>query len=246
VFLYFPAIFQSIFFALILEFASFYKGFFWTAFFVLIAFSLASYRLIAKSWTGWYVALAFFVSVWTILHLIDYDMEKYIFIGINTLVNYFLFFGAYRINSKPESRTAKGVLAMILMAIVFLFFASTYGVYLNFDVSAWILMAFYFFNIVLISYQYFLLVGEKKRSVILVYSLILGFGSLEMAWTVNFWPFGYLTTGVVMLMFYYIIWDLAQNYFSNILSKQKVVMNLIFFVLASSVVLYSSIWLPNL
>lgn len=162
------------------------------------------------------------------------------------LVNYFLIFGIYRIKSKPDSRTAKAVIAMSLMAVAFLFFTATYGVYLNFDVSAWTLMVFYFVNIGLMSYQYFLLIGENRKKIAALYSLILGFVSLEMAWIVNFWPFGYLTTGVILLMFYYIIWDIAQNYFLNILSIRKVVINLIFFLLTSAVVLHSSPWLTKI
>lgn len=245
-FFYFPAIFQSIFFVLILGFISYYGNFFWLLFFVFLVYVFLTFRPTAKTWDGWYIGLIFFISAWTILHLIDYDIERRIFVILAGLVNYFLIFGIYRIKSKPDSRTAKAVIAMSLMAVAFLFFTATYGVYLNFDVSAWTLMVFYFVNIGLMSYQYFLLIGENRKKIAALYSLILGFVSLEMAWIVNFWPFGYLTTGVILLMFYYIIWDIAQNYFLNILSIRKVVINLIFFLLTSAVVLYSSPWLTKI
>lgn len=245
-FLYFPSIFQSIIFILFLELILFYGGFFWISFVLFLIVSLISFRISAKAWSGLFIAGVFYVSIWTILQLIDYDAEKHIFIAISALVNYFLLFGVYRISKKPDSETAKGVVAMSAMAVIFLFFSASYGVYLNFNIPSWMLMTFYFFNIALISYQYFLLIGEENKKKVLVYSLILGFGVLEMGWVVNFWPFGYLTTGVILLMFYYIIWDLSQNYFKNILSVKKVLVNLIFFMIASSVILYSSIWLPNI
>ena len=207
---------------------------------------MVSFRLVSKVWSGWYIALVFFISVWSILHLIDYSVEKHIFVAIGSLVNYFLLFGIYRINDKPDSRTARSVISMSLMAVAFLFFISTYGIYLNFDVSSWILMFFYFFNMMVLSFQYFDIIIEGENKVAFIYSLVLGFVTLEMAWVVNFWPFGYLTTGVVLLMFYYIIWDIVQNYFLNIISIKKVVFNLIFFIIASGVVLYSSVWLPNI
>ncbi|KKP58774.1 MAG: hypothetical protein UR60_C0025G0008 [Candidatus Moranbacteria bacterium GW2011_GWF2_34_56] len=245
-FLYLPAIFQSIVFVLFLESMLLYRGSFWFLFFAFLILSLASFRIYCKVWSGWFIVTIFYTSIWTILHLIDYDTEKHIFILIGGLVNYFLLFGIYRISRKPESETAKSVIAMSNMAVIFLFFSASYGVYLNFDISSWILMTFYFFNIALISYQYFLLIGEENKQKILVYSLVLGFGVLEMGWVINFWPFGYLTTGVILLMFYYIIWDLSQNYFKNILSVKKVLVNLIFFIIASGVILHSSIWLPNI
>jgi hypothetical protein len=246
VFLYFPAIFQSVIFALILELLAFYKGFFWFFLIVFLFFCIISFRLITKSWMGWYIALIFFLSVWTILQLIDYNTEKQIFAVIGILVNYFLFFGIYRLNSKPDSRTARAVISMSLMAVAFLFFSATYGIYLNFDVSSWELMVFYFLSMTLLSYQYFLFMGELNKKTAFIYSLILGFVTLEMAWVVNFWPFGYLTTGVVLLMFYYIIWDIAQNHFLNTASIKKVIINLFFFLVASGTVLYSSVWLPNI
>lgn len=245
-FLYFPAIFQSILFALILVFISFYGNFFWLTLAFLVIFSISTFRLVAKTWEGWYIEVVFVLSTWTILHLIDYELEKQIFVIIGGLVNYFLLFGVYRLNSKPDSRTARAVIAMSLMAVAFLFFVSTYGVYLNFDVSAWVLMVFYFLNISVMSYKYFLLIGEGNKKISLTYSLILGLVSLEMAWIINFWPFGYLTTGVIMLMFYYVVWDLAQNYFLNIISIRKVVVNLLFFLITSGMVLYSSTWLPSI
>jgi len=246
VFLYLPAIFQSLIVSLILELMLLHRGFFWIYFVVFLAISLISFRIYSKVWSGWFIAGIFYASIWAILHLIDYDVERHIFIAIGALVNYFLLFGIYRIAKKPDSETAKSIIAMSNMAVIFLFFSASYGVYLNFDIPSWLLMTFYFFNIALISYQYFVLIGEENKRKVLVYSLILGFGVLEMGWVINFWPFGYLTTGTILLMFYYIIWDLSQNYFKNILSVKKVLVNLIFFMIASSVVLYSSIWLPNI
>jgi len=246
VFLYLPAIFQSVIFSLILELVSFYKGFFWLSLAFFLIFTIIIFRIITKGWSAWFIAFLFYFSTWTILHLIDYDVEKQAFIVISALVNYFLLFGIYRIGDKPDSRTARGVIAMSLMAVVFLFFSATYGIYLNFEVSSWWLMVFYFINMTIISYQYFLLIGEVRRRTVFIYSLIIGFCALEMGWIVNFWPFGYLTTGVILLMFYYVIWDLAQNYFLNIISIKKVIINLMFFLFASAIVLYSSIWIPSI
>lgn len=245
-FLYLPAIFQSIIFTLTLEALIFYEGFFWFSLVVFLIAFLVSFRISTKVWSGWFIMLVFYTSIWSILHLIDYKVEQHIFILISGLANYFLLFGVYRITTKSDSETAKSVIAMSIMAVIFLFFSSTYGIYLNFDIPSWFLMSFYFLNVTVISYQYFLLTGEENKKKVLVYSLILGFCVLEMGWVINFWPFGYLTTGIVLLMFYYIIWDLSKNYFKNILSVKKVLVNLMIFMLMSGIVLYSSIWLPNI
>ena len=133
---------------------------------------------------------------------------------------------------------------MVLMATIFLFFSASYGAYLNFEAPVWFLMIFYFVNIWLVSYQYFVSIEGRDKVVVLIYSFMLGFAILEMGWIINFWPLSYLTTGFILFMFYYVLWDLVQSYFFNNLSRKKVFFNLLFFVIISSVILFSSTWLP--
>jgi len=63
---------------------------------------------------------------------------------------------------------------------------------------------------------------------------------VELIWTMNFWPFGYLTTGVIALILYYILWDLTQSFFLKLLSKKRVVANMIFFSALIVIILLSS------
>lgn len=245
-FLYIPAIFQAILFVIALKAVAFYGDLFWLLLVALLALVLVGFRLVTKKWLLWYSVGLFTLSVWTILHLIDYNLEKDIFIFLSAIIYYFFLLGGYKIGKKSRDEVARGIIAMVLMATVFLFLSATYGVYLNFDVASWWLMLFYFINISIISYRYFTIVENRGQKVVLVYSLILGFAMLEMGWVINFWPFGYLTSGFILLMFYYILWDLAQNYFYGNLSKKTVVINLILFIVLTAIVLYSSRWLPRL
>jgi uncharacterized PurR-regulated membrane protein YhhQ (DUF165 family) len=97
----------------------------------------------------------------------------------------------------------------------------------------------------LVSFQYFWLINDDKKNV-LNFSLVLGFVMAEIVWVLNFWPFGYLTTGVITLIFYYVFWDLVQCHFLNNLSKKRVVANMIIFALMVTMVLSSTRWLPVL
>ena len=96
---------------------------------------------------------------------------------------------------------------------------------------------------VAVSHQYLRLMEAEKGKVWL-YSLVLGFCMTEIAWILNFWPFGYLTNGVVMLIFYFMLWNLAQSHFLNIVSKRGFVWNIVFFGILAIMVLASSKWLP--
>ncbi|MDD3498067.1 MAG: hypothetical protein PHH24_01010 [Candidatus Moranbacteria bacterium] len=243
-FLYIPAIFQAILFILSLELLAFYSRFFWLFFAIFLVISFAGFRIVIKKWSFWYLSILFFLSVWTIIHLIDNHSEKHVFILLSSIIYYFLLLGIYRSEKNIKDQTARGIISMVLMASFFLFFSASYGIYLNFRISSWILMLFYFFNVAVLSYQYFTIIERRKKRIVLIYSLILGLAMLEMGWIVNFWPFGYLTTGFILLMFYYILWDLVQSYFLRRLSKKKVFVNLIIFISISTMVLSSSRWLP--
>ena len=133
------------------------------------------------------------------------------------------------------------------MATMFFFFSSSYGIYLNFVISLWVLMFFFLVVTCLITLQYMAIVGhENKWHLKLVYSFLLGFSMMEFGWIINFWPFGYLTTGVISLIFYYILWDFVQDYFLHRLSKKKVVANSVFFVFLIVLILTTSKWMPNI
>ncbi len=242
-FLYIPALLQTILFAVVLKAVSLFDNFFWFLLFFLLFISLIGARIVIRNWLLWYSIGLFSVSSWVMLHLIDYSPERNIFIFLSSLVYYFFLFGGYRINKNKEDEVSRGIIAMVLMATVFLFLSATHGIYLNFELSSWWLMLFYFANIFIISYRYFAFIETKKKNLVMVYSLVMGFAMLEMGWVVNFWPFGYLTSGFVMLMFYYILWDLSRDYFSGSLSKKTVLINLILFMIISGMVLFSSKWL---
>jgi hypothetical protein len=104
-------------------------------------------------------------------------------------------------------------------------------------------MIAFLFATTLVSFQYFWLLKKDVRMV-WSYSLVLGLIMTEIAWVVNFWPFGYLTTGVITLIFYYVFWDLVHNSFVGSLTKKRVAVNLIFFGLLTTLVLMSAHWLP--
>lgn len=245
-FLYLPAIFQAILFVLSLELFAFYSGLFWLFLALFLTISIVGFRAVVKNWSFWYLIVLFLLSVWAIIHLIDQSIDKHVFIFLSAVVYYFLLLGIYRNKENANDETARGLISMTLMASIFLFFSASYGIYLNFKIPSWLLMLFYFINTSIVSYQYFTTIEQRRKITVLIYSLVIGFAILELGWIVNFWPFGYLTTGFVLLIFYYILWDLAQNYFLGKLSKKKVFINLVFFIIMSAVVLYSSRWLPEM
>lgn len=191
------------------------------------------------------IPLLLVVSTLGLLYFVQSIKQQQLLILLSALAYYFLHIALYRLRSYEKDKTARGIIAAGSVATIFLFNATAYGIYLNFAISLWVLMAMLMLVTVLVSFQYFWLINENAKNV-LNYSLVLGFVMAEIVWVLNFWPFGYLTTGVISLIFYYVFWDLVQSYFLNELSKRRIVKNMIFFGALVALVLSSTRWLPIL
>lgn len=237
-----PFIF-SILFLIGLEFVILKSSFALLSLIILFLLAFFAGRKIGKKWIFSILPSIFTVSSVALLYLISISFEKQIFVFISVLFYYLILLGAFRLGEYINDQTARGMNMAATAATIFFAFSSTYGFYLNFLVPLWILMLVYFFITILISYQYFFII-EKNSQKIWTYSLLLSLVMAELIWTMNFWPFGYLTTGVISLILYYVLWDLTQSYFLNLLSRRRVVANITFFSLVIIFVLLSAKWLP--
>jgi hypothetical protein len=185
----------------------------------------------------------FALSTWCLLYFVQSERQQNILIAISSIAYYFIHISLYRLHVYYKDKTARGIIAAGSIATIFLFYAAAYGIYLNYNIPLWLLIAILALVTVLNSFQYFWLLNKNKKEV-LNYSLILGIIMAEIVWVLNFWPFGYLTTGVITLIFYYVFWDLASCHFLNKLSKRRVIANMIFLGLMLALVLASARWLP--
>jgi hypothetical protein len=185
----------------------------------------------------------FALSTWGLLYFVQSSKQQYVLMALAAIAYYFVHISLYRLNLYYKDQTARGIIAAGSVATIFLFYAASYGIYLNFDIPLWALILAEMAVTILVSFQHFWLINDNKNNV-LNYSLILGLVMAEIVWILNFWPFGYLTTGVITLIFYYVFWDLATCHFLDELSKRRVVANMIFFGLLVTLVLYSARWLP--
>lgn len=180
----------------------------------------------------------------SLLYLITLVYEQQAFIALASLMYYFSLLSAYRLGKYDGDLTARGMNMAATATTIFFTYAGAYGIYLNFLIPLHYLMFVYLLVTLLVSYQYFVLIRGDQKKKVLVYSFLLALIMVELIWTMNFWPFGYLTTGVIALTLYYILWDLAQGYLLNLLSKKRVVANLAFFSVTIAFVLLSSKWIP--
>lgn len=175
-------------------------------------------------------------------YLMDSPLEHHVFITLSVVIYYAALLGIYRLRLYNKDQTARGLISAAAAATVFLFYAATYGIYINFALPLWLLMLAYIAVTYMVTYQFLLLTG-KDSATVTRYCLILSLVMAEIAWIINFWPFGYLTTGVITLIFYYVFWDIIQAHFLDVLSKKRVVSSLILLSTLMTLVLLTSRWM---
>lgn len=231
--------------------------------FFLFIISLYQGKIVGGKWKFSVLPVFFTLSSVALLYLITLNYEQQTFILLTSLMYYLSLFGAYRLNRYSGDQTARGMNMAATISTIFFTYAGAYGLYLNFLVPLWWLMIIYLVVTALVSYQYFSIIyfsnnsiknvnhkpadvkdKIKQRKMVLIYSFLIALAMVEVVWTISFWPFGYLTSGIIALILYYVLWDLIQSHFLNLLSKRRMIANLIFFSFAIALILISSRWMP--
>lgn len=236
--------FYSLFFLIGLEAIVLWRSNVGIIIFLLFIFSIYQGKSVGKELKFSVLPAFFTLSSSALLYLVTIPFEKQTFIILASSMYYLSLFGAYRLSEYSLDQTARGMIMAASISTIFFTYTAAYGLYLNFFVPLWILMAVYLLITLLVSYQYFSIIKEDDRRTVWIYSFLLALAMAEIVWTINFWPFGYLTIGAVALILYYVLWDLIQSYFLNLLSRRRVVANMVFFSLIIALVLLSSKWIP--
>ena len=211
--------------------------------FLLLIMAMFQGWKIGHKWKFSVLPISFVLSSVALLYLVTIRYEQQAFIILASGMYYLSLLGAYRLSLYENDQTAKGMNMAATVSTIFFTYASAYGLYLNFLVPLYYLMLVYLLITLFVSYQYFSIIHPHKKMV-WAYSFLIALAMTEIVWTINFWPFGYLTSGVVALILYFVLWDIIQSHFLNILSKRRVMANLIFFSILTGLVLVSSKWIP--
>lgn len=202
-------------------------------------------RSLGRKWIFSLLPLFFTISSLALLYLVTMNAEKQIFVALAFILYYLNLLGVFRLRRYSKDQTAKAMIMATSSAAVFFTYASMYGFYLNFFVPLIYLMLVYLFVTLLVSFQYFSIILESNKKKAWIYSFVLALVMTEISWTINFWPFGYLTSGVSALVFYYVLWEIARGHLLNKMSRKKIVFNLILFSVIIILVLATSRWLPS-
>jgi len=246
---HFTILFWTVIFSLGLEIVAlnpFFPTWNWYFFSIapLLIISLLACRKITKRSSNVFLLSLLSFGVPTLLSLIDYPSQRQVFVFLSALMYYFALLGLYRLHYAPEDKTAQAFLDTSAIAALFFYYTGIFGFYLNFSFPLWGLMLLYFFGTSLTSYNALMRIEqskEKKKEVIL-YSLFLGLFMCELSWVMSFWPFGYLTSGVLVSVLFFLVWDISFDFFRDKLSLRKVFFRTLFFFFLIGILLWSTPW----
>ncbi len=267
----FNSILLSIIFACALEVSIFQRHWFFAVLIFLVCFSVLMVWPLARKIR--FLAIPFFLSIGSLslLFLIDDLIEKQVFVVLSSFVYYLALLGAYRLKFYDCDQTAQGMINLATLATGFFWFVSNYGWYLNFQISAWILVLTFIGSTFLIGLPSLMICqaacskirqrskkqpsnlvnggileavecSQRERKTVLFFSLILSLVIGEVIWGLSLWPFAYLTTGVVALIIYFVFWDAVRTYIQRTFTLKAVALNVILSTLAIAGILSTAQW----
>lgn len=177
--------------------------------FVFILLSMAASRRLTDKWYPAFLPGVVSFSTLLLLSLIDVAFEQRVFVWVATVLFYTALLGIYRLKLIPSDETARALLNTAALASLFFAYAAAYGLYLNYEVPLALLMLVFFLATGIVSFQTFYWAGRDDVQEVLLGSVALGMVMGELVWVMHFWPFGYLTVGAALLVFFYLLWRLT-------------------------------------
>jgi hypothetical protein len=211
-----------------------------------IAFSLVIIilaRLLVGRWSFLVLPAILVPGSVLLIFLIDSSTEVNIFAALASVVFYFSTLAGWRLKQYEKDETAKAMYNLTTIAALFLWYAATFGWYLNISFPVWGLMTIVAIVTFLAAQSSFFVnqIDSKKR---LVYSVFLACLVAQTVWIQNFWPFGYLTTSVITLIIYFVGWEMILSFFLGKLNVKTVFFEILFLIGSTALVLLSAKWYP--
>lgn len=209
---------------------------------LLIISSIAGYQLYRRI-VRIFVPLVLSAVIPLLLSLIDQRSNALIFMIIGSLMYYFGLLSMYRLRKAPQDQTAQSLLHATLMASIFFFYCAVTGFFLNFAFPPlWFVMIIVGIVTTLVTYVSFLTVSREDQQRNFLYSSLVGFLLTEVFFVASFWPFGYLTTGALLTIGYFLFWEMALDAFLHTLSMRKIFFRIALLGVIILIVLLSTPW----
>lgn len=209
----------------------------------LIALSVIAARRLTGYWYTAYLPSTLAFSVPFLLSLMDRGVETRIFIIAASVLYYLALLGVYRLYQAPQDKTARAMLNLAALASLFFVYAATYGLYLNYEVPLALLLGSFFAASFVVAFQTFFAVTIPKdaRSALL-FAFVVGLLVTELMWVMHFWPFGYVTVGMSMLVFFFLLWKIGSDFLQGEIETKQFMIQASILLLLLVLLIVSANW----
>ena len=218
-----------------------WKSYGFSLLFVSVIALFAAYRTTKKAMSI-PIPLLFSFSTPTLLFLIDSRTNQHIFAVISAIAFYSLLLGLYRLRFAPSDETALAFMHAGGMASLLLFYAACFGLYLNFDISLWVLMATIACSTLSVAYQMLRVLVKGQRRGNILCAVFLALVVTEASLIASLWPFGYLTTAAILLIVFFFAWEGCFFSDSRQFFEKKFLWRTLYLFALAALLLYSSPW----
>ncbi len=209
---------------------------------VFVMLSMVASRKLTEKWYPAFLPSVVSFSTLLLLSLIDVVFEQRVFVWVATGLFYAALLGIYRLKLSPGDETARALLNTAAFASLFFTYAAAYGLYLNYTVPLALLMFVFFLATAIIAFQTLFWAGHDDFLEVLLTVLALGTILGELIWVIHFWPVGYLTVGASMLIFFYLLWHLAFDFFRGTVNGKKIFIETGILLILLALLLVTSPW----
>jgi hypothetical protein len=209
---------------------------------VFVLLSLAASRQLTDKWYPAFLPSVVSFSTLLLMSLIDVAFEQRIFVWVAAFLFYAALLGIYRLKIVPSDETARVLLNTAALASLFFAYAAAYGLYLNYAVPLALLMLVFFLATAIVAFQTLFWAGKDDVHEVLLTALALGTIMGELIWMVHFWPFGYLTIGAAMLIFFYVLWRGALDLLREMVTFRRILIESTLLLILLSLLLATSPW----
>lgn len=209
---------------------------------VFVMLSMMASRKLTDKWYPAFLPGVVSFSTLLLLSLIDVAFEQRAFIWVATLLFYAALLGIYRLKLIASDETARALLNAAALASLFFTYAAAYGLYLNYEVPLALLMLVFFLASGIVAFQTLFWAGRDDVREVFLAALALGAILGELVWAVHFWPFGYLTVGAAMLLFFYLLWRPTFDLLRGGIAWKKLLVESVTLILLLALLLATAPW----
>ena len=214
---------------------------FWILGFLFISVAVGTYKVVGK-WRAALLPILYFGGSSILLFFVIGGIFLQAYILISIIAYYLILLSAYRISGYKKDETARKINFIMSLGTAFLWSASLLAVYLNGFITFWVVSGTLYVIMLLLTYQLLRTTIQKEGINYWLYSFVVAYCMTILVWGIYFLPFGYLTSGIILLTSYFVMTSYLTQSIQEKFTKVSFITDTLVFLISIGTVLVSARW----